>query len=95
MAKIKRTLKIFEKFDNYSELRDNLTIIGNKFFNCKRTNNQRFDDFVTELRQRVNKCEFGDLRDFLIEDILIVGSKDLRLTERLPREPDLTLGKAI
>ena len=43
----------------------------------------------------MSKWEFGDLSDLLIKYILIVRPKDLRLTERLPSEPDLTLKKAI
>ena len=50
---------------------------------------------MTELRQRVTRWEFDDLCDSLIKDILIVGPKDLRLTERLLRELDLTLKKVI
>ena len=63
--------------------------------NCKQTNNQIFYDCVTERWQRVSKCEFGDLCDSLIKDILVIGFKDLRLTERLFREPDLTIRKSI
>ena len=33
--------------------------------------------------------------NFLIKDILIVGLKDLRLSEHLLRETDLTIRKAI
>ena len=39
--------------------------------------------------------EFDDLCDSLKKKIFTVGLKDLRLTERLLREPDLTLRKAI
>ena len=42
-----------------------------------------------------NKCEFSDLSDFKMKEILKFGLKDLRFTECLLREPDLTLSKAI
>ena len=55
----------------------------NEFFICKEMNNHRFDDYIMKLCQRAGKCEFRDLHDFLIKDILIVGLKVLRLTECL------------
>ena len=51
-----------------------------------------FSFYVTE---RVNKCEFGDLCDYSIKDVLIVGLKELRLTERILCEPDLTPNSSI
>ena len=41
----------------------------NKFFTCAQMNDQRFDDYVTELRQRANKWEFGHSHDSLIKDM--------------------------
>ena len=58
-------------------------------------NNQRFDNYRIELHQYVSKCEFNDLHDFLIKDILIVGLKNLHLTDCLLWEPDIILRKAI
>ena len=54
-----------------------------------------FDDYVTELRQRITKREFDNLLDCLIKDFSIIGLKDLRLTERLLKEHDILLKKAI
>ncbi len=50
---------------------------------------------VTELKKRSADCEFEQLRDSLVRDITICGINDNRLRERLLREPDLTLQKAI
>ncbi len=50
---------------------------------------------MTELRQRASDCEFGEISDLLIKDILICGINDLRLSKRLLREAELTLEKAI
>ena len=82
--------RVVEKFDTYCQPRKNLN-----FFTCRQTSGQRFDDYVTELRQRSKDCEFGDICDSLIRDILIIGITDNRLRERLLREANLTLDKAI
>ena len=57
-------------------------------------NNQRFNDYVTDLCQYASKCEFGDSCNSLIKYILIFGLKVFRLTECLHREPGLTLRMA-
>ena len=40
-------------------------------------------------------CDFGAIKDPLIRDQIVVGINDPKLRERLPRETDLTLEKAI
>ena len=52
------------------------------------------DVFVTDLRRRAEHCEFGALKDSLIREI-VVGINDPKLRERLLRETDLSLEKAI
>ena len=49
------------------------------------------DHFITEI---ADNCEFGDMKDQLIRDRLVVGIRDGALSERLQLESDLTLDKA-
>jgi len=53
------------------------------------------DVFVTDLRRRAEHCDFGTLKDYLIRDQTVVGISDPKLRERLLRETDLSLEKAI
>ena len=39
-------------------------------------------------------CEYGALKDQMVRDRLVVGLRDLALSQRLQMEPDLTLEKA-
>ena len=41
--------RVVEKFDTYCQPRKNLTFLRNRFFTCRQTSGQRFDDYVTEL----------------------------------------------
>ncbi|PFX23103.1 Transposon Tf2-9 polyprotein [Stylophora pistillata] len=50
--------------------------------------------FVTDLR-RAEYCDFGAIKDSLIRDQIVVGIIDNKLRERLLREADLTLEKAM
>jgi len=53
------------------------------------------DVIVTDLRQRAEHCDFGALKDSLIRDQIVVVISDPKLRERLLRETDLSLEKAI
>ena len=51
-------------------------------------------NFVTEL-EKSEKCEFETLHDSLIKDMIVCGTNDNSLGERLLHESELTLHKAI
>ena len=53
------------------------------------------DVFVTDLRRRAAYCDFGAIKESLIRDQIVVGISDPKLRERLLRETDLTLEKAV
>ena len=86
---------VVEKFRDYCNPRKNITILRYKFFTCKQLESQTFDDFVTRLKVLSQDCEFGDLRDSLIKDVILIGVLDDKLRERLMREATLDLNKAI
>ena len=50
---------------------------------------------MTELKKLSSECEFDNLQDSLIKDMIVCGTKDNYLRERLLWECDLTLSKAI
>ena len=49
---------------------------------------------MTHLKKLSNDCEFGELKNALIKDIVAKGIINTSLRERTLREPNLTLGKA-
>ena len=51
--------------------------------------------FVTDLRQRAKHYDFGTFNDSLIREQIVVGLSEPKLRERLLRETDLSLEKAI
>ena len=50
---------------------------------------QNLHDLVTKLKKRSSKCEFNNLQDSLMKDIIICGTKDHSLHECLLQECDL------
>ena len=75
--------KILEKFDEYCNPRKNLTFLCYKFFTCRQKEGESSDDFVTQLKKLSANYEFGELKDSLIWDVIIIGVSDNRLHERL------------
>ena len=48
------------------------------------------EEYVTALYELIETCEYGDLRDELLRDRLVVGIRDTALSERLQLNADLT-----
>ena len=86
---------VIEKFDSHFRTKSNITFLRFKFFNVKQQENQPVDDFVNELRTKAQECEFLELTESLIRDRIVCGINNLKLQERLLREPDLTLDRTI
>ncbi|CAB4026741.1 Transposon Ty3-G Gag-Pol poly [Paramuricea clavata] len=66
-----------------------------KFFHVKQQENQRIDDFINYLKTKAQECEFKELTQSLIRDRIVCGVSNLKLQERLLRESDLTLDRAV
>ena len=56
---------------------------------------EKFDDFVNKLKTLSHECKLKELREILIKDMIIIGTNNLRLLEKLLSETDLTLEFAI
>ena len=53
------------------------------------------DNFITDLYNLAEYCEYGALRDGMIRHRLVVGLRDLNLSEKLQLDADLTFEKAV
>ena len=53
------------------------------------------DSSVTSLYNLVEHCEYGNLREQMIRDRLVVSLQDANLAKKLQLEPDLTLASAV
>ena len=86
---------VLAKFDEYFIPKKNLPYTRFKFFTCEQSKGQTIDEYVTDLKSKSRHCEFGTLRDSLIRDRIVAGIHDSIVRERLLRETDLTLDKAV
>ena len=72
-----------------------MTFLRHKFFLYRESEGQCFDNFVTELKKLSKECEFSDLQNSLIRDMIVTGITDNHLRQRLLRGPNLTLDSAL
>ena len=86
---------LIKKFDEHCLPKKNVTLVRHKFFTYRQREGQSFHEFVIQLKKLSSDCEFNDLKDSLIRDTIIIGVSDDRLRERMLREPDLDLSKAL
>ena len=86
---------VLSKFSDYCNPRKNVTILRHKFFTYRHLEDKSFHDFITELKKLNAECEFENLREFLIKDMIVCGTNENAFRERLLTESDLTLLRAI
>ncbi|XP_049875309.1 uncharacterized protein K02A2.6-like [Pectinophora gossypiella] len=91
----KNYVAVVKKFDEHFIPLKNESVSSHVFFTRDQRRGETFDDYVTELRKLAKECEFGTLNDRMIRDRIVTGIGDSRLQDRLLRESDLTLTKAI
>lgn len=86
---------LLKEFDGFFLPRKNITIERHAFFIRDQREQESVEQYVFELNKIATKCEFKDLNDELVRDRMICGIRERALRERLLREVDLTLSKAI
>ena len=86
---------VLNKFSEYCNPRKNVTIPRHKFFTYRQLQSQSFHDFIAELKKLSAECEYENLWDSLIKDMIVCGTNDNAFRERHLRESGLTLSRAI
>ena len=64
-----------------------------KLLTYKQREDQCFEEFMTQSKESSSDCEFGELKNCLIVDIVVIGVIDNFLRARMNREPNLTVEK--
>ena len=86
---------VVKKFEGYCNPKRNTTYERHIFFSTSQAEGESIEAYVTNLKTKAQTCGFEHLRDGLIRDRLILGIQNNRLRERLLREEDLSLEKAV
>lgn len=83
------------KFENYCIPRKNVTMERYKFNTRMQDKSESIDQFIIDLRNMSKNCAFGAIEEELIRDRIVCGTNSERVKERLLRDDELTLAKAI
>ncbi len=75
--------QVIAKFQAYFQPRKNLVLERYNFNQAVQELGEEFDHFVTKLKNLAATCEFGDLKDSLIRDRIVVGARDHGVKETL------------
>ena len=90
----KKYSEVMSKLDSFFQVRKNVIYEHARFNRRMQLADESVEQFITNLYQLVEHCEYGNLRDEMIRDRIVVGIRDSALSERLQLDPDLTLEKA-
>ena len=86
---------VLKKFKEYCEPRKNEVFERYKFWQRDQHEGETIDQWVNDLRILLGSCEYGDQKEKNLRDRIVFGVADTRVKERLLRESDLTLTKAL
>ena len=86
---------VLQKFEEYCNPKKNIPYERYLFNSRMQKTDESIDDYVTQLRLLADNCEFSQLKDSLIRDMIIFGTNDGKLKENMLREPDISLEKAM
>ncbi|XP_036001498.1 uncharacterized protein K02A2.6-like [Fundulus heteroclitus] len=84
-----------QRFEAHFVARRNVIFERAKFNQRQQEVGESADSFITALHCLAEHCGYGPLHDEMVRDRLVVGLRDLRLSEQLQMDPELTLVKAV
>ena len=91
----KKYKTVLAKLDKYFIPRRNVIFERAKFNQRQQMEAETVDNFITDLYNLAEYCEYGALRDEMIRDRLVVGLRDLKVSEKLQLDADVTLEKLL
>ena len=71
-----------EKFDSYFEPQRNVIFKRTKFNQRKQQQGESVETFVTDLYCLADRCDYGQLRNEMIRDRIVVGLLDDAISEK-------------
>ena len=91
MESRKKYNDVLAKFDAHFKVRKNIIFERARFNRRTQEEDESVKQFITSLYSLADNCEYCDMKEELIRDRLVVGIKDIALSERLHIDEALTL----
>ena len=74
---------MFRKFDEHFEVNKFRALKRKEFLQCVRQEGQAVMEFIAEIKLKAEFCEYGDMKDRMIVDMIINNVDDSQITARL------------
>lgn len=91
----KKLTEVLKRFEEYFLPKKNLSYERFKFFTRRQITGESIEQFVTDLKNKAQNCEFGELKNGLVKDLLTCGLQDISLREKLLQKDALSLDDAV
>ena len=91
---LKKYDDVLAKFAEHFKVRQNIIFERAKFNKRVQLDGESFEQYITAVYHLADTCNFGNLKEDLIRDRLVVGIRDQALSQQLQMDPELTLDKA-
>ena len=86
-----RAIYVIAKFDGYFRVRRNVILEKARFNRRNQLEGETSEQYIMKLYRLSESCEYGDLKDEMIRDWLVVGIRDAALSQQLQLDTELTL----
>ena len=83
-----------QKLNGFFQVRKNIIFERAKFNRRSQLAGETADQFIASLYSLAENCNYADLKEKMIRDRLVVGIRDIALSEKLQLDAELTLEKA-
>ena len=90
----KQYAAVMGKFDEFFMVRRNIIFERARFNQRNQQDGETAEAYIMELYKLADNCNYGDRRDEMIRDRLVVGIRDASLSQNLQFDAELTLDKA-
>ena len=90
----KKFVDVLQKFNEFFKVRKNVIFERARFNQRSQGETETAEQFITSLYSLAADCEFGELKEQLIRDRIVVGIRDSSLSIKLQMDPNLTLENA-
>ena len=84
---------VMAKFNGFFRVRRNVIFERARFNQRNQLKGEMSEQYIMELYRLSESCEYGDLKDKMIRDRLVMGIHDAALSQQLQLDADLTLDK--
>ena len=81
---------VMSKFDEFFQVRRNIIFERAKFNRRNQQAGESAEKYITALYHLVETCEYGEFQEEMLRDRIVVGMRDVGLSERLQMDARLT-----